>query len=231
MVASGLPVEVWAVEPGALPGPVIDALRAQASATYARSPDLPGYVPTASSAPLDPWRPALDAVCASPVMPRLVATLGPELWCNVEQAWLRRQFPAHLAPPAHAPHSWHQDGALGHHFQGAGDLLHTVTCWCPLDPCGVDAPGIELADVAFDVLLGTGQLTPESTVARVAPVIRPGDVLLMTGGALHRTWVTPAMRSVRTSVELRFYAAVHPRLAGQTHVRAQVRRPVGPIQR
>lgn len=196
MGATRLPIAGWAVERAVLD---VTPLLALADTVYAQAPNVPGWVPTASSAPLVPSAPVVDA---------LRHALGPTLdaWPLFEptQAWVRRQYPPHLAPPGHAPHSWHQDGALGHHFQGPGALLDTVTCWCPLVPCGVDAPGIELAQ-------RTPELLPLEALRPVgpthAPPLEPGDVLLMAGGVLHRTHVTPAMTGVRTSVELRFYAA------------------------
>ncbi len=211
-----MPLTPWRVLRGALTGPDLEALTTLADRTYRRAPDVPGYVPTASSAPLRPWAPALEALARSPARPILLRDLGPNPVCNTDQAWLRRQFPAGAAPPLHAPHGWHQDGALGHHFQGPGTLLRCITCWCPLDPCGRDAPGIELLDRPLDTLVPLAALRPDGPT--VTPELAPGDVLLMSGGALHRTHLGPDMTQTRTSVELRFYDAPPERLAHQAHV-------------
>ena len=43
--------------------------------------------------------------------------LGWRLLCNVDQSWVRRQYAPSRYPPLHAPHGWHQDGALKFDFQ------------------------------------------------------------------------------------------------------------------
>ncbi|MCB9527989.1 MAG: hypothetical protein H6701_06250 [Myxococcales bacterium] len=74
-----------------------------------------------------------------------------------DQAWLRRQLPPARAPRHHAPHRWHQDGALGFDFLG-GDpespdaLLPMITAWVPLVPCGRDAPGLRYVPERRDTL-------------------------------------------------------------------------------
>ncbi len=150
----------------------------------------------------------------------LLLRLGPLTACDVDQCWVRRQYAVHNAPPHHAPHSWHQDGALNFDFiahsgaqMPADALLDMLTCWIPLTPCGVDAPGLELMRDRVDHLLAPAALTPEQVHDRYPagsferPAMNPGDALLLRGDTLHRTHVTPAMKHDRTSIELRFFCA------------------------
>jgi hypothetical protein len=147
--------------------------------------------------------------------------LGWCLLCNLDQSWVRRQYAPSCYPPLHAPHGWHQDGALKFDFQSQqnGDfprnaVLNMVTCWIALDSCGFDAPGLELVTERFGGLLSPLELQTESLQTRFArgrfwqPKLEPGDGLLFRGDILHRTHVIPEMTKDRTSVELRFFSAV-----------------------
>jgi hypothetical protein len=144
--------------------------------------------------------------------------LGPLTACDVDQCWVRRQYAPRHAPLHHAPHSWHQDGALNFDFVGcagkplpADGLLEMLTCWIPLTPCGLDAPGLEFIGEPILRLLAPRELSPEAVAAHFPasvierPVLNPGDALLLPGGTLHRTHVTPSMTRDRTSIELRFF--------------------------
>jgi hypothetical protein len=147
------------------------------------------------------------------------AQLGDELVCAIDHCWVRRQYAPGHYPPGHAAHAWHQDGALGFDFLGAGAqiprsaLLSMLTCWIALTRCGVEAPGLELVDCELDALLPLAALTDESVRARHAkagflrPAMAAGDALVFGGGVLHHTHVHAAMHLDRTSVELRFFAA------------------------
>src|SRR6266446_6077884 len=77
--------------------------------------------------------------------------LGNALACDLDQAWVRRQYAPGHYPALHAPHGWHQDGALGFDFLSqpegrfaAAALLPMTTCWIALGPCGLEAPGLEI---------------------------------------------------------------------------------------
>ena len=147
------------------------------------------------------------------------AQLGNELVCAVDHCWVRRQYAPGRYPRGHAAHAWHQDGALGFDFLGAGAqvprsaLLSMLTCWIALTPCGADAPGLEFVDREIDALLPLAALADEAVRARhhegelMRPVLAPGDALVFGGGVLHHTHVLPAMHLDRTSVELRFFPA------------------------
>jgi hypothetical protein len=140
--------------------------------------------------------------------------------CDVDQAWVRRQYAPARYPPLHAPHGWHQDGALGFDFLShAGGafppdaLLPMVTCWIALGSCGVEAPGLEFVTRRLEGLLAPVELTDARVRTRFTPeefwrpVLEPGGALLFRGDILHRTHVTPEMTRDRTSIELRFFPA------------------------
>lgn len=147
--------------------------------------------------------------------------LGSRLLCNLDQSWVRRQYAPSRYPPLHAPHGWHQDGALKFDFQSHPDgafprnaVLDMVTCWISLDPCGLDAPGLELITERPGGLLSPSELQTRFVQARFnsenfwRPTLGPGDALLFRGDILHRTHVAPEMTKDRTSIELRFFSAV-----------------------
>lgn len=175
------------------------------------------FAPTASSLSLS----ALGAlglraavVLEATLAPILVPALGGPPRLLTDQAWLRRQFAPARAPAHHAPHGWHQDGALGFDFLGgdpasAHALLPMVTAWIPLMPCGREAPGLVYVPERRDAVASLAELDgphPE----REAPALDPGDVVLLRGGTLHATHVTEQMTRDRISIELRWLPAAHP---------------------
>ena len=141
-------------------------------------------------------------------------------------SWVRRQFAPSRYPPGHAPHAWHQDGALGFDFLqpptplGSGGLLAMLTCWVALTPCGRDAPGLELVVEDPQTLLPLAALDDAAIRSGHGvedfwrPLMCPGDCLTFGGGVLHHTHVSPEMRLDRTSIEMRFFDAnrIDPRL-------------------
>jgi hypothetical protein len=158
--------------------------------------------------------------------------LGDALACDIDQCWVRRQYAPSRYPPGHAPHAWHQDGALGFDFLGmaipaSGDgLLALVTCWIALTPCGADSPGLELVARETPYLLPTAALREEAVRAAhhelefERPVMEPGDCLVFGAGVLHHTHVSPAMRQDRTSLEIRLFDSnrIFARLQGDRFV-------------
>jgi hypothetical protein len=191
-------------------------------------PERCRFVPTASSVGLG----ALDReagtdvtaalMAAGSVSDRLTEAHDGPVAIDLDQAWLRRQYaPAHY-PRGHAPHSWHQDGALGYDFAASPEdartraregLLDLVTCWVPLVAAGGAAPGLELIALPLDRVLAPGELVEAALreafpdAPRWTPEMAPGDALLLASGTLHRTHVTQEMTRDRTSVELRVFAA------------------------
>ena len=197
------------------------------------------YLPRASSANLgaafgeESTEALIAEIARGPVRPILEQTLGEAIACDMDQAWLRRQYAPHHQPPLHAPHGWHQDGALGLDFGAPASqlsspdaLLPTVTCWIALTPCGGDAPALEFVRRDFASVqpvagLADAQLRnrfPENAFFR--PEMNAGDGVIFRGGTLHRTHLAPSMQRDRTSVELRFVAAgaIPARLAGDHFV-------------
>ena len=157
---------------------------------------------------------------SSEVRARCVAILGPWLAIDADQCWVRRQYDPQSAPPRHRPHSWHQDGALGYEFAPSGGaaipddaLLQMVTCWIALEPCGVDAPGLELVTDRVGRMLSPRQLADVAVdrrwpiSRRAQPALEAVDALVFSGEVLHRTHVSAAMLRSRTSIELRFFRA------------------------
>ena len=96
-----------------------------------------------------------------------------------------------------------------------------VNLWIPLTPCGVTAPGLEVAVTSerkiLEVVGSQDHEIPveraridENLVGRVfgtealwRPAMKVGDALVFTGTTAHRTFVTPEMTDVRMSIELR----------------------------
>ncbi len=155
-------------------------------------------------------------VWRDPLRALVRAWLGPQVALLADQCWARRQFAPGAYPAGHAPHEWHQDGALHFDFVApypADALLRMLTCWIALTPCGDDAPGLELVRDPLPGLLAPGDLAAGQIAARFGsaafwrPVFAPGDAIVFSGGSLHRTHVEPAMHRGRTSLELRFVAA------------------------
>ena len=97
-----------------------------------------------------------------------------------------------------------------------------LTCWIPLNDCGVYAPGLEVVAERLDSALPITDM-PATNHARMEidasvverhygdrlwhPEFDAGDALLFDGRNVHRTYVTDAMTAVRYSVELRFVNA------------------------
>src|SRR5438552_7446792 len=103
------------------------------------------FVPTASSLTLgavfsdEDLKALLADVLAGPAGAWIRSELRSTLACDVNQAWIRRQYAARHYPPLHAPHGWHQHGGLGFDFLSHPDgsfpanaLLPMVTCWLAL---------------------------------------------------------------------------------------------------
>lgn len=153
-------------------------------------------------------------------------TLGGEFVFDLDICWLRRQYPPSQRAPGQGPHQFHQDGAYGLNFleTAAGErrLLPIVVAWVPFVNAGIEAPGLEFVTDGPRHVLGLEELWGEPIDAdwpeerRVRPVVEFGDVVLLAGQALHRTWATDGMTRVRTCAELRMVPPVEgaDRLAG-----------------
>ena len=185
-----------------------------------------GYLPHVGSLPLssvldEPDLISLADAFAERVQP-LLANEERNWVCNLDQAWVRRQYALNNSPKNHHPHSWHQDGALYFNFlerqPEPEDLLPMITCWLSLTDCGELAPGLELLDLRLNRLLPPEALTHEAICSRgkrfLRPVLNGGDLLIFDGSLLHRTYVHPGMNRDRTSVELRFFPMHARRIKG-----------------
>jgi hypothetical protein len=146
----------------------------------------------------------------------LAEAIGAEWKCNMEQSWLRKKFAPHLAPAAgYHLQNWHQDGALGVSFpQQPGPVIpmtQLLTCWIPLNPCGVDSPGLEFIRSRQKALLHFTELDDAALRLRFspedfwAPELELGDGLIFLNDVLHRTFVRPDMQHNRLSVEYRIF--------------------------
>ncbi|MCZ2108196.1 MAG: phytanoyl-CoA dioxygenase family protein [Dehalococcoidia bacterium] len=139
--------------------------------------------------------------------------LGGEFVFGLDICWLRRQYPPSMRAPGHGPHQFHQDGAYGLNFldsaQSRRPLLPIIVAWIPFVDAGLDSPGLEFVTdgprdvLTLDELRGERIDTAWPEGHRLRPVVAFGDVVLLAGQVLHRTWATDEMTAVRTCAELR----------------------------
>lgn len=156
----------------------------------------------------------LQRIVRHQLMSLIEGYLGAGMQLLAHRSVIRRQKPA--GTTSHTP--FHQDGGFLERDRPI------IVCWIALDPCGIDAPGLELVTEGMDDLLpiterpgGTAydsiELAEETIVARFGqeklwhPAFEPGDVCLMTEHAIHRTYVMPTMTETRHTLLLRFAAA------------------------
>ena len=144
------------------------------------------------------------------------AAIGSEWTCNMEQSWVRKKFAAlPVPPPGYHLQNWHQDGALGVRFPlEPGPVIpmtRLLTCWIPLNPCGIDSPGLEFILRRHPALLHFTELDDSALHQRFsaqdfwAPALEFGDGVVFTNDILHRTHVRPEMTQNRLSVEYRIF--------------------------
>jgi hypothetical protein len=141
--------------------------------------------------------------------------MGCGVTCGVEESWVRKKFAPGHAPKAHHPQDWHQDGALGVRFPlepgPAPPITRLMTCWVPLNPCGVDSPGLEFVRHRQDALLHFTELNDANLRRRFAPgkfwapSLELGDALVFLNGTLHRTYLQPTMQHDRLSIDYRLF--------------------------
>jgi len=90
-------------------------------------------------------------------------------------------------------------------------MTELLTCWIPLNQCGVDSPGLEFVRRRQPALLHFSELDDSALRRRLspqefwAPSFELGDGLVFMNDMLHRTHVTPEMRHDRLSVEYRIF--------------------------
>jgi hypothetical protein len=144
------------------------------------------------------------------------AAIGPEWTCNMEQSWVRKKFaPLPVPTPGYHLQNWHQDGALGIRFPlEPGPVIPMtplLTCWIPLNRCGIDSPGLEFVRGRQPALLHFTELDDSALRQRFAaqdfwaPALEFGDGLVFLNDILHRTCVREEMTQDRLSVEYRIF--------------------------
>ena len=146
--------------------------------------------------------------------PLICEAMGSGWTCNMEQSWVRKKFAPHHAPTAgYHLQNWHQDGALGVRFPlESGPVIpmtELLTCWIPLNACGIDNPGLEFVRRSQPGLLHFTELDDLALRQRFppqefsAPALEFGDGLVFLNSVLHRTHANREMRHDRLSVEYR----------------------------
>jgi Phytanoyl-CoA dioxygenase (PhyH) len=140
--------------------------------------------------------------------------MGTAWSCSREQSWVRKKLaPGQAAPSGYHLQGWHQDGALGVSFPlQSGPVIpmtELLTCWIPLNACGVDSPGLEFVRGRQPALLHFTELDDPALRQRFspeefwAPALEFGDGLIFLNDILHRTSVRQDMGRDRLSVEYR----------------------------
>lgn len=205
-----------AAPPGAVE-PLLHAALACFSAieTQNAAPGTYRYTPFSTSVSLEAL---LDFGCSRDILVAPISGLAEHGICRLEHCWVRKRYAPVHAPPQAQPNSWHQDGGLGVQFEKGETPAMTdlVTCWFPLQPCRGDRPALEIVRRPLDRLIHFTELD-DAVIRRQfpagafwAPELEPGDAILLANGTLHRTYVTPAMRETRLSVEYRLFPATAP---------------------
>ena len=159
----------------------------------------------------------LTAPLSTPGLAALFSeTMAGEWNCHIEQSWVRKKFaPAHTPGREYHPQDWHQDGALGVQFPRepghATPMTALLTCWIPLQACGVDSPGLEFLRRPQPVLLHFTELDDALLRQRFpaadfwAPELALGDGLIFLNSVPHRTYANEQMQRDRLSVEYRIF--------------------------
>jgi len=159
----------------------------------------------------------LTAPLSAPGLDTLfLEALGSTWTCRLEHSWVRKKF-----AQAHKPHTqyhaqgWHQDGALGVRFPQQPDpslpMTNLLTCWIPLQACGVDSPSLEFIRKTHDALLHFTELDDTALRQRFAseqfcaPELHFGDGAIFLNSVLHRTYMNETMRCERLSMEYRIF--------------------------
>lgn len=142
--------------------------------------------------------------------------LGEPWACKLEHAWVRKKCaPQRMGAGGWQIQDWHQDGALGAKFApepgAATPMRRLLTCWIPLNDCGVDCPGLEFVRARQEALLHFTDLGDEKVRERLgaerfwAPELQIGDGLVFSSDVLHRTYVHAGMEHERLSVDYRIF--------------------------
>jgi hypothetical protein len=159
----------------------------------------------------------LMAPLSSPTLCHLFSAAMQSDWiCKMDHSWVRKKFAPLQSPSTrYHPQTWHQDGALGVHFPPTRTsiipMTELLTCWIPLNACGLDSPGLEFVlgpqtELVHFTELGDADLRRRFTSQQFwAPQLDFGDALVFLNSVLHRTHTHPGMDRNRISVEYRIF--------------------------
>jgi hypothetical protein len=92
-------------------------------------------------------------------------------------------------------------------------MTELLTCWIPLNACGVESPGLEFIRRRQLRLLHYTELEDAGLRERFAaedfwaPEMELGDAVIFRNGTLHQTYAQAGMRYDRLSVEYRVFPA------------------------
>ena len=165
----------------------------------------------------DGWEGLLAPLRVMRIEQVITDAMGPGWSCNREQSWVRKKFaPRPGVEHRHHFQGWHQDGALGVRFSPEpGEvtaMTALLTCWIPLNACGVDSPGLEFIRSRQSGLLHFTELDDLTLRQRFspedfwAPELELGACLIFLNGALHRTYAHAEMGHDRLSLEYRIFS-------------------------
>jgi len=147
----------------------------------------------------------LEILSKSPILPCIKDYFGDEIGLALNASSIRLSEPISTVRRV-----FHQDG----NFLGGVDA-ETINCWIALDPCGVDAPTMEVFPRRVDDLLkaGTEGATTQWEIAESVvygrlgkenawiPEFQPGDAFLFDHLHVHRTHLTETMTRSRYAME------------------------------
>ncbi|MCM0019903.1 MAG: phytanoyl-CoA dioxygenase family protein [Tagaea sp.] len=142
---------------------------------------------------------------------------GGELRMSMDRNGFRIHDPA-VSDKSFIP--YHQDS-----YTQDRRVKSVLNCWTPLDPAGVDAPGLEVvrdpcranfprkawglasANAAYDgITIERERIVAEYGEAFAAPALAVGDCLIFSEHVIHRTYVTPGMTKPRINLEFRVFS-------------------------
>jgi hypothetical protein len=132
-------------------------------------------------------------------------------------------------PPESSPHitadSFATDFCAMARFRQFGDIAtQTINCWIALDPCGVDAPAMEVYPHRMPELMKAGdsdaivpwEISEQMVYARLGkenfwtPEFAPGDAFIFDHMHLHRTHLTSRMTRDRFAMENWMFPITEP---------------------
>lgn len=150
----------------------------------------------------------------SPLRPALEHYFGTQVGLSLTASSVRLSERANLTRRV-----FHQDG----NFLG-GIATQTINCWIALDPCGVDAPAMEVYPHRVPELMQAGdndaivpwEISEQTVYARLGkenfwtPEFAPGDAFIFDHMHVHRTHLTSTMTRDRFAMENWIFPITEP---------------------